>query len=74
MYESTMDSLVNLYHKLSIGGYCIVDDYAVVQGCTIAINEFRQKYGIDDEMIRCQKEPCPSNGYWPLSVYWKKTK
>ena len=80
MYESTMDSLVNLYHKLSIGGYCIVDDYLGVRGCTEAIHEFREKHGIDDEMIRCQKEPtfnvhdANGNGFWPTSVYWKKTK
>lgn len=74
MYESTMDSLVNLYDKLSIGGYCIVDDYGMVRGCTSAIEEFREKHGINDKMIRCQKEPCSFNGFWPSAVYWKKTK
>jgi hypothetical protein len=26
-YESTMDALTNLYDKLSVGGYAIIDDY-----------------------------------------------
>ncbi len=29
MYESTMDALTNLYPKLSIGGYIIVDDWCL---------------------------------------------
>lgn len=74
MYESTMDSLENLYHKLSVGGYCIVDDYLGVPGCTKAVDEFRKRNNIEDEMIRCQQEPCSFNGFWPSSVYWKKTK
>lgn len=74
MYESTMDSLINLYHKLSIGGYCIVDDYLGVKGCTDAIHEFREKYGIEDKMIRCQEYPIPGTSFHPTSVYWKKTK
>lgn len=73
MYESTMDSLKNLYHKLSIGGYCIVDDYGGVPGCTMAIDEFREINGIDDQMFKCQPNPWP-DGFHPSSVYWKKTK
>ena len=36
MYGSTMDVLVNLYPKLSIGGFCIIDDYAL-KGCEKAV-------------------------------------
>lgn len=32
MYESTIDALNNLYPKLSQGGFCIIDDYAL-KGC-----------------------------------------
>lgn len=75
MYESTMDALVNLYDKLSIGGYCIVDDYNMVRGCTIAIDQFRERNGINDPLLRCQEEPSPIFGGWcSYSVYWKKTK
>lgn len=31
MYESTMDGLNNLYSKLSVGGFVIVDDYGAVR-------------------------------------------
>nr|WP_245541542.1 TylF/MycF family methyltransferase [Smaragdicoccus niigatensis] len=47
MYESTIDALVNLYSKVSDGGYIIVDDYAI-EGCREAINDFRRDNGIDD--------------------------
>lgn len=51
MYESTMDALVNLYPKLSVGGYLIVDDYGAVPGCRRATDDYRKKYGIRDEII-----------------------
>ena len=73
MYESTMDSLKYLYHKLEVGGYCIVDDYSGVIGCTKAIDEFREKYDIDDEMKLCQAVP-HADGFHPASVFWRKTK
>ncbi len=50
MYESTMDGLVNLYHKLSVGGYVIVDDYYPVPACRMAIDDFRKQRGIKDEI------------------------
>lgn len=40
MYESTMDALLALYDKVSVGGYVIVDDYHVVEGCKRAIHDF----------------------------------
>ena len=64
MYESTMDGLNNMYHKLSIGGYCIVDDYGCVPACKTAIEEFRAKHQITDEIHKVD---------W-TGVYWKKTK
>ena len=50
MYESTMTALCALYPKLSVGGYVIVDDYYTVRGCRRAIEEFRQRNDINDEM------------------------
>lgn len=49
MYGSTIDALTNLYPKLSKGGFCIVDDYAL-DGCQRAVNEYRTEHGIDAEM------------------------
>jgi hypothetical protein len=52
-YESTMDCLVNLYDKLSIGGYAIIDDYGEDSWtyCREAVDTFREQRGIEDPMI-----------------------
>lgn len=63
MYESTMDGLINLYPKLSIGGYIIIDDYAL-KPCAVAVNDYRRANNITDEMIQIDND----------GVYWKKTK
>lgn len=49
MYGSTMDALVNLYPKLSSGGFCIIDDYAL-RGCKLAVDDYRAKQKINSEM------------------------
>ena len=63
MYESTMDALKNLYHKLNVGGYVIIDEYLLLHNCCAAVDAFRKANGITDEMIRIDKS----------GVYWKKT-
>lgn len=45
LYQSTMDALLNLYPKLSIGGYCIIDDYDLVT-CQKAVDDFRAQQKI----------------------------
>lgn len=52
LYESTMDALVNLYPKLSPGGFVIIDDY-FIPACRKALEDFRDEQGINDplEMI-----------------------
>jgi hypothetical protein len=52
MYESTMDALVALYPKLSLGGYCIVDDYYIQSGERQAIHEYRERNGITEPIER----------------------
>lgn len=49
MYGSTMDALQNLYPKLSPGGFCIIDDYALPT-CRQAVDDFRAENGIRAEM------------------------
>lgn len=49
MYGSTMDTLDNLYPKLSKGGFCIIDDYAL-KGCRKAVDDYRAQHNIDTEM------------------------
>jgi hypothetical protein len=53
-YESTMDGLTNLYDKLSIGGYAIIDDYGEDSWtyCRRAVDEFRRQRAIEEPMIR----------------------
>ncbi len=50
MYASTMDALNALYPKLSSGGFCIVDDYGVVESCKQAVTDFRAAHGISAEL------------------------
>ena len=50
MYESTMDALVNLYPKLSVGGYLIVDDYGAVPTCRQAVHDYREAHGVHEEL------------------------
>jgi hypothetical protein len=60
-YSSTMDTLNNLYDKVSVGGYVIVDDYNW-EGCRNAISEFRAKHKIKAELIPIDR----------VSVYWRR--
>lgn len=50
LYESTMDALVNLYPKVSPGGFVIIDDYNL-DCCREAVMDFREKHGIQEEII-----------------------
>ena len=47
MYSSTIQTLNALYHKVSVGGYIIVDDYAL-KGCRAAVADFRKEHNITD--------------------------
>jgi O-methyltransferase len=61
-YRSTMDIFNNMYHKLSVGGYCIVDDYNAHPECRRAVDEFRTTHGIHEPMMEVDSE----------AVFWKK--
>jgi hypothetical protein len=63
MYESTIVPLNCLYEKLSIGGYVIVDDYHVVDGCRQAITDFFRERGISPPLEEIDG----------IGVYWKKS-
>ena len=62
LYESTMDSLVNLYPKLSSGGYLIVDDYGSTPASAKAVTDYRAEHGIDDPIVKID---------W-TGIYWRK--
>lgn len=50
MYESTIQVLESLYPKLAPGGYIIVDDYGAVDGCRQAVDDYREREGIREEL------------------------
>ncbi len=64
-YESTMDALTNLYDKLSVGGFVIIDDYGedAWTNCRLAVNTFRTERGITDPMTRVDSK----------CYYWQRT-
>jgi O-methyltransferase len=63
LYESTMDGLNALYHKVAPGGFIIVDDYGDFEPCRRAINEFRSTHGISEPI-----EPIDWAG-----AFWRKS-
>ncbi len=62
MYESTMDGLVNLYPKLSSGGYIIIDDYHVVPQCKEAVQDYWRENELAFDLFEIDG----------VGVYWKK--
>ncbi|WP_431613339.1 TylF/MycF family methyltransferase [Bacillus pfraonensis] len=61
LYESTMDSLSNLYDKVSNGGFIIIDDYNLPT-CESAVTDFRRERDIKEPLIRIDNN----------SAYWRK--
>jgi O-methyltransferase len=51
-YEPTREALRALYPGLSVGGYLVVDDYGLFEGCRRAIDEFRREHGIEEPLER----------------------
>lgn len=64
LYESTMDALMNLYPKLSIGGYVIIDDYGI-PCCAQAVRDFRNKFNITDQLYLTLDN---------AGAFWQRTK
>jgi len=70
MYQSTVDVLYNLYEKLSVGGYVIIDDWTITptqQACKdfFSVHEFHPKIiWIDSMAVYWQKNEEISVQYW----------
>ena len=62
MYSSTIHVLDQLYDKVTLGGFIIVDDYTLI-GARTAIFDFRRKHNIVDSIVTI------GDGY---SAYWRK--
>jgi len=63
LYESTQVTLTSLYPKVSVGGYVIVDDYLTCPPCKDAVDEYRAKFDITDELIGIDRD----------GVYWQRS-
>jgi len=63
MYESTMDGLDALYHKLVSGGFIIFDDASCLPACKTAVLDFRKKYNINNPMYHTDDN---------IGVFWRK--
>ncbi len=61
MYSSTMDSLNNLYPKLSKGGYVIVDDYYSWTSCYQAVSDYLKLNGLVPDIRKIDDH----------AAYWK---
>ena len=62
-YESTIQVLEAMEPKLSVGGFCIIDDYGCYAACAEAVNDYRSERGITDEIVTID---------W-TGVYWRKS-
>jgi len=62
MYESTVDVLYNLYGKLSVGGYVIIDDSSGFPAQTACVDFFRV-HAFDPKIVPIDE----------TAVYWQKT-
>jgi len=61
VYGSTMEALTSLYPKVSPGGFCIVDDYAL-PGCRQAVDDYRARQGVREPLLEID---------W-TGRYWRK--
>jgi O-methyltransferase len=64
MYGSTMEVLEILYPKLSVGGYVIIDDYGVIEGCRKAVDDYRGEHGITERIVPIDR----------CGVFWRKSR
>jgi Macrocin-O-methyltransferase (TylF) len=46
--RSTVDAITTLNPKLSVGGYCLIDDYGGIPACRAAVDEYRSSNGINE--------------------------
>jgi len=68
MYSSTYVCLEHLYPKLSVGGFCILDDVGALRQATDAMNDYRQRHNIETEITWIESRATDQR--W--GVYWRK--
>lgn len=62
LFASTTDILENLYTKLSVGGYMIIDDYNGMMSCRDAVDKYRETHHIIEPLIAVDH----------TAAYWQK--
>lgn len=62
MYGSTMVALESLHHRVSPGGFVIIDDYGGIPACRQAVHDFRDRRGVTE----------PIRGIDRTGVYWQR--
>lgn len=62
LYESTIQALNALYPRLSIGGFCIIDDYHAIEACRQAVTDYREKAEISAQIVEI--DGC--------GIFWRK--
>jgi O-methyltransferase len=62
LYESTIQALDALYPRLSIGGFCIIDDYHPIEACRQAVTDYREREQVSAEIIEIDG----------TGVFWRK--
>jgi O-methyltransferase len=62
LYESTTNALDALYPKISPGGFVVIDDYGAYEACRAAVEDYRGRHGIADEICTID---------W-TGAYWRK--
>jgi O-methyltransferase len=62
LYQSTSEALDNLYPSLAPGGFVIVDDYGVLGPCRRAVDDFRARHDIGEELERVDSS----------AVFWRR--
>ena len=51
LYESTIQVLEGFYPRLSVGGFCIIDDYGAMLSCRAAVEDFRRDHGVSEAIV-----------------------
>lgn len=67
LYSSTLEILENLYNKVSLEGFVIIDDYCLAS-CKEAVIEFILNRDLDVKLIN----PYLNNITNPCGIYWRK--
>jgi len=66
-YESTMDVLENLYPKMAVGGYVIIDDWGL-EKCRQAVHDYRARLSINDPIHYVMGEKHETSAY---EAFWR---